>query len=97
MAAVCTSGVAAEHLLQFWQMVNLAKRLRGRRLAPSGASSMASTTSPKVAAQASKVDQAAGFQAIKIEETLQRIHFDHRVADGGPVAKVDAVPRMLLV
>jgi len=43
IAAVCTSAVAAEHL-QFRRFVNRPKRLRGRKLAPSGASSMASTT-----------------------------------------------------
>ena len=35
-------------------LTNRANRLRGRRLAPFGLTSIASTTSPKVAAQASK-------------------------------------------
>jgi len=55
MAAVCTSVWLRNICCNSGRFVNRAKRLRGRRLAPSGASSMASTTSPKVAAQASKL------------------------------------------
>ena len=62
------------------RLVNFAKRLRGRRLVPSGEISMASTTSPNVAAQPSKWAMPR-LHPLGIEVALHRIHFDHRVTD----------------
>ena len=41
--------------------------------------------------------QAAGFQALRIEEALQRVHLDHGVADGRAGGEGDALARVLLV
>ena len=54
ISAVCTSANARNICCSSGRFVNFANRLRGRSDAPSGEISIVSTTSPKVAAQASK-------------------------------------------
>ena len=54
ISAVCTSAKARNICWSSGRFVKRAKRLRGLSDAPSGEISMVSTTSPKVAAQASK-------------------------------------------
>ena len=58
---------------------------------------MVSTTSPKVAAQASKWSMPRSTEPVRIEVALDGIHFHHGVADGRAGGEGDAVAGVLLV
>ena len=55
-----------------------------------------STTSPKVAAQASKCSMPAASQPLGVEESLHGVHFHHRVGDRRAGGEGDAVAGVLL-
>ena len=55
-----------------------------------------STTSPKVAAQASKCSMPRLLQPLRVEEALHRVHLDHRVGDRRAGGEGDAVAGVLL-
>ena len=56
-----------------------------------------STTSPNVAAQASKCSMPRCSQPLGVEEPLHRVHLDHRVGDRRAGGKRHAVAGVLLV
>ena len=58
---------------------------------------MDSTTSPKVAAQASKCSMPRDLQALGVEEALHRVQLDHGVGDRRAGGERDAVAGMLAV
>ena len=96
ISAVCTSENARNICCSSGRLVNLAKRLRGRRLVPSGEISIVSTTSPKVAAQPSKCSMPRTCKPFRVEESLHRVHFDHRVGNRRAGGERHAVAGMLL-
>ena len=54
-------------------------------------------TSPNVAAQASKCSRPRLLQPLGVEESLHRVHLDHRVGDRRAGGERDAVAGVLLV
>ena len=58
---------------------------------------MVSTTSPKVAAQASKCSMPRLFRPVGVEESLHRVHLDHGVGDRRAGGKRHAVARVPLL
>ena len=89
--------VAAEHLLQFRQVGKLRKAAAGPQAGAvrgqfHGVHHLAKGRGPGV-----KMGEAAGLQARGIEEALHRIHFHHRIADGGAGGEGHAMAGVLLV
>ena len=97
ISAVCTSEKARNICWSSGRLVNRAKRLRGRRPAPSGEISIVSTTSPNVAAQASKCSSPRLLQSLGVEEALHGVHLDHRVGNRRAGGEGHAVAGVLLV
>ena len=90
-------GEGAEHLLEFGQVGERAKRLRGRkRRAVRGdfhrVDHFAEGGRPGV-----EMLDAAAPQPLGVEEALHRVHLDHRVADRRAGGEGDAVAGVLLV
>ena len=96
ISAVCTSANARNICCSSGRLTKRAKRLRGRREAPSGEISMVSTTSPKVAAQPSKCSMPRDSQPLRVEEALHRVELDHGVGDRRAGGECHAVAGMLL-
>ena len=93
ISAVCTSEKARNICWSSGRLVKRAKRLRGRSDAPvrrdfHRVDDFAEGGRPGV-----EMLQAAAPQPLGVEESLHRVHLDHRVAEiGVPVAKVTPWP-----
>ena len=97
ISAVCTSANARNICCSSGRFVNFANRLRGRSDAPSGEISIVSTTSPKVAAQASKCSMPRLCKPSGSRKRWIGVHLDHRVGDRRAGGKRDAVAGVPLV
>ena len=89
--------IAAEHLLQFRQVGELGKAAAGPQAGAvwgqfHGVHHLAEGRGPGV-----EVGEAAGLQARGIEEALHRIHFHHRITDGGAGGEGHAMAGVLLM